>query len=308
MENLYDLIIVGGGSAATAAGIYARRQNLKTLLIAKTLGGQMAQKAVEIENYPGFNSISGLDLITKFSDQLKKFKTEILFDAVVKIEKEKSEFSVFTETNDIFKAKAVIVASGSEKRFLNVPREKEFVGKGVSYCSICDGAMFQGKTVAVIGGGNAGFEAAFNLSKIAKKVYIIEFNQEVLADEENKKILDGNSKIEIITGARVSEILGDKFVEGLKYEDLINKEIKELKLEGIFIEIGWKPATGFLNENLCDFNERGELVIDFKANITKTPGLFAAGDVTNTPYKQILVSAGEGAKAALSAIRYLKDL
>lgn len=308
MKNSYDLIIVGGGSAGTAAAIYARRQNLETLMITKTIGGQMAQKSVEIENYPGFPEISGFDLIQKFTEQLKKFKTEILFDTVEKIEKKNLDFSIFTSGGKSFFTKAVIVASGSEKRLLNLEKEKELVGKGISYCSTCDAPFFSGKTVAVVGGGNAGFEAAFELTKFAKKVYILEFNPEVLADEVNKKLLAGRSNVELIVNAKVTEILENDFVEGLKYEDLKTKQTKELKLEGIFVEIGWNPSTKFLDKDLVDFNEKGEVVVDLATNETKTPGLFGAGDVTIVPFKQLIVSAGEGAKASLSAIKYIKNL
>ena len=182
----YDLIIVGAGPAGVSAGIYAGRQKLNTLLIAKAFGGQMARKSVDIENYPGFDKISGLELIQKFEKHLRKQKIDIERDEVIKIKKFKEGFSVLTKSKQQFQSKAVIVASGADPRPLEVPGEKEFIGKGVSYCTTCDAPMFEGKTVAVVGGGNSGFEAVFALAKYAKKIYLLEYGSEVRADLENQ--------------------------------------------------------------------------------------------------------------------------
>ena len=301
---LYDLIIIGGGPAGITAGIYASRQKLNTLLIAKTLGGQLTRKAVDIENYPGFEKIPALELIKKLIGHLKKQKIKIEFGEVDKIEKE-DNFTVFMAEGDSFQAKAVIVASGADPRPLEIPGEKEFLGKGVSYCTICDGAVFHNKTVAIIGGGNAGFESAIFLSKIAKKIYILEFLPRVAADVTNQEVVKKGGKTEVITNARVEKIEGDHFVKSLTYQDReTNKEIT-IAVDGVFIEIGNQPATSFA-KGLVDFNERDEIKVEFETYQTKTPGLFAAGDCNVGQYKQIITACGEGAKAALSAFRYVQ--
>jgi len=299
----YDLIIIGGGPAGVTAGIYASRKKLKTLLIVKNFGGLMAGKAVTIENYPGFEEISGLELIERFEKHLKRYKVDIEKDSIIKIQKSDNEFSVLTGKKKEFQSKAVIIASGSEPRKLGLEEEERFIGRGVSYCSNCDGPLFSNKNVAVIGGGNAGFETAVFLTSYAKKVYILEAGKEVRADEILQEKARKTGKIEVIAGASVKKIEGEKFVKSLVFEQ--NKELKTLAVEGIFVEIGYRPATSFVKD-LVELNEKGEIVIDFKTNQTRTPGLFAAGDSTNVLYKQIVIAAGEGAKAALSAYAYLQ--
>ncbi|MCX6760627.1 MAG: FAD-dependent oxidoreductase [Candidatus Nealsonbacteria bacterium] len=303
---MYDLIIIGGGPAGATAGIYASRKKIKTLLITKNFGGLMAGKSVTIENYPGFEEISGSELIGRFEKHLKKQKIEIENDSVVKIEKNNQEFSVLTEKKKQFQSKAIIIASGSEPRNLGLPEEKEFIGRGVSYCSTCDGPFFSHKDVAVAGGGNSGFETAISLTSYAKKVYILEAGKELRADEVLQEKAKQTGKIEVITGASIKKIQGEKFVNSLVFEDQ-KKDIKTLEVKGLFVEIGWKPATSFA-KGLIDLNEKGEIVIDFKNNQTNVPGLFAAGDSSSVLYKQIIVAAGEGAKAALSAYDYLNNL
>ncbi len=302
---LYNLIIIGGGPAGITAGIYTARQRLKTLLITKDFGGQIAKKAVPIENYPGFKEISGLDLIQKFEKHLKKFETDIEMDSVIKIEKINKNFIVTSENKKQFKARAVIIASGADPRPLKIPGEKEFIGKGVSYCVTCDAPFFSNKIVAVIGGGNAGFEAAIALTRWAKTIYILEASPEVKADLENQEMAKETGKVEIITGAALKEIRGDKFVSSIIYEDRKTGEEKKLKVEGVFVEIGLQPSSAFAKD-LVDFNERCEIKVDFETFQTKTPGLFAAGDVNTGKFKQIITACGEGAKAALAAYEYLK--
>jgi len=302
---MYDLIIIGGGPAGITAGIYSARQQIRTLLIAKEFGGQMTKKAVSIENYPGFESIPGSELVERFRNHLEKFDPDIEKTNVVEINKEEKEFTVRT-SEDEFKSKAVIVASGSDPRPLEVPGEKEFIGKGVSYCSICDGALFANKKVAIIGGGDSGFESALFLKDYASNIYILEYGSEVGASIFNKRKVEKTDKIEVITSAKLKEIKGDNFVNSVVYEDRENKENKELEVEGVFVEIGNQPATSFVN-NLVEFNEKDEIKIDPKTNSTKVPGLFAAGDVTEVKYNQIVIAAGEGCKAALSAYQYIQE-
>ena len=302
-----DLIIIGGGPAGMTAGIYAARQKLNTLLITKEFGGQMTKKAVPIENWPGEKQISGFDLIQKFKSHLEKFGVDIEKDGVVKIEKKNEVFNVSTEKGKNFESKAVIIASGNDPRPLKVLGEKEFIGKGVSYCSTCDAPVFKDKIVAVIGGGNSGFETAIMVSKWAKKIYILEFGIEVKAEVENQEMAKKTGKVEVITNAAMKEIKGEKFVNAIIYQDLKTKEEKKLEVGGVFVEIGLQPCSSFARE-LVECNERGEIGINPETFETKTPGLFAAGDVKTGKYKQIVIASGEGAKAALFANEYLKKI
>ena len=308
---MYDLIIIGGGPAGITAGIYGARQNLKTLLITKEFGGQIARKTVPVENYPGFSEISGADLLQRFKVHLEKFKIDTKKEIVVRVRKTNENFKILTENKKEYQSKAVIVASGVDPRPLKVPGEREFIGKGVSYCTTCDGPLFKRKSVAVIGGGNAGFEAALFLAGFAKKIYILEYGSAVKAFEANQEKSKKTGKIEVITNALLKEIRGDKFVNSVVYQDLKLKEKKSIDVEGVFVEIGSRPATSFVKD-LVKFdhliNKLDEIEINLRTCETTMPGLFAAGDASDVEYKQVVIAAGEGAKAALSAYRYLKKL
>ena len=300
---LYDLIIIGGGPAGIAAGIYAARKRLKTLLITKEWGGQVA-RANEIENWPGTQKISGINLIKQMSEHLKQFEIEIKEGKeVIDLDKKGDNFTV-RDNDQTYEAKTVIIATGKIPRALNIPGEEEFKGKGVSFCATCDAPLFKDKIVAVIGGGNVGFDTAMDLIKYAKKVYILEFLEEMKGDILTKGKLEQSGKVEFILNAAVKEIKGRKFVESLIFEDRKTSEDHEIKVGGVFISIGMVPKAGFA-EKLVELNQIGEIVID-KDNFTKTPGLFAAGDITDIKYEQIVIAAGEGAKAALAATEYLK--
>ena len=302
---MYDLIIIGGGPAGVTAGIYAARQKLKTLLITKDFSGQIALKAVNIENWPGIKEISGLDLIRSFEEHLKKYEVDIVKEEVRRLEKKDKGFLILTLSQKIFEAKTVILASGADPRPLEIPGEKEFLGKGVSYCTVCDAAMFSKKIVAVIGGGNAGLEGAVALSQWTEKVYVLEYGEKINAEIENQERVKKIDKIEILTNVQAKEIRGDKLVDSLVYLDKKTGKENILKIGGVFIEIGRQPATSFV-KGLVDFNERDEIKVDPFTGQTSTPGLFAAGDADNVPYKQIVVAAGEGCKAALSVYAYLQ--
>jgi len=304
---MYDVIIIGGGPAGVTAGIYTCRQRLKTLLITKEFGGQMAKKAVAIENYPGFEEISGLDLMQKFEKHLKKKKIDIRIDTVRKIRKNKSSFSVLTSSKKEFQAKAVILASGADPRPLEVEGEKKFIGRGVSYCVTCDEPLYAGKEVAVIGGGNSAFEAATALSAYAKKIYILERSSQIRADEENQARVKKIKKVDVLTNVILQRIEGKDFVEKIIYQDSKSKELKTLKVDGIFVEIGTQPATSFI-KGLVEFNKVDEILVNPKTGQTTTPGLFAAGDADDVPYKQIVIACGEGAKAAMAVSEYLQKL
>jgi len=299
---VYDLIIIGGGPAGIAAGIYAARKRLNTLLITKEWGGQIT-KANEVQNWPGVKSISGLDLIKQMTEHLKSFEIEIRENKeVIDLDKKGDNFIV-RDNDEQYEAKAVIVASGKMPRTLNIPGEDKFRGKGVSICATCDAPIFKNKDVAVVGGGNAGFAIAMDLVKYAKKIYILEFLEEMKGDLMTKCELDECGKIEYITNAAVKEIKGTKFVESLVYENRKTSKDHKIKVEGVFISVGMMAKAEFATK-LVELNKIGEIVID-KDNYTKTPGLFAAGDITDIKYEQVVIAAGEGAKAALAATEYL---
>ena len=327
---IYDLIIIGAGPAGVSAAIYAARQKLNILILSKDIGGQVAKKAVDIENYPGFEKISGPDLVDLYKKQLKANELEVTIGEVASIEKKDNTFLVKAAAGKEFEAVSIIVTSGAKSKLINVPGEEEFSGKGVSYCSLCDGPIFKNKDVAVVGGGNNGFESALFLSNYVKHVTILEYNAKVNADAENHELVAKNKNIEIITSAKVARIEGKVFVNAIFYEDrsaVIPAEAgiqssgsdagsqvkpgmttgveKKLDVAGVFVEIGYSPATGFLGD-LVELNDKQEVVFNPETLETKTPGLFSAGDCNVSRYKQIVMASGEGAKAALSAYNYIK--
>lgn len=304
---IYDLIIIGGGPAAMSAGIYAARKKLKTLLIAKTLGGQLTE-AWQIENYLGFESIPGLELSQKFINHLKKFSADIeIKEGESATHINQLEDKIFEITTEISKylAKTIIVATGASPRKLNIPGEEEFTGKGVVFCATCDAPMFSKKTVAVVGSGNSGLNAALQLTKYAAKIYLInkypDFSKGDAAYAEKVK---ASPFIQIINNSLVKEIKGDKFVKSIIFEHIGAKQTEEINVEGVFVEIGAAPSLHFLG-SLVKYNEKGSIIIKQENNMASCPGIFAAGDATNLPYKQIIIAAGEGAKAALGAYDYL---
>ena len=305
MENKYELIIIGGGPAGATAVIYGARLRMKILLITKDFSGQLGQKTVDIENYPGFDYISGTDLAKKLENQVKKQEIEIEMDEVTAIKKKGKGFEITTKGKKKFETMTVILASGANPRKLNIPGEKEYEGKGITYCALCDGPIFADKTVAVIGGGNNGFETTIFLSKIAKKIYILEFNEELKADQTNQEIVGKLDNVRIITNARLKEIHGKDFVKYITYEDRETGEDKSLEVSGVFVEIGYVPTTSYV-EGLVKFSKNGEIIVDLETYGTSVPGIFAAGDLNEGSFKQVVIAAGEGTKALLNAHDYIK--
>ncbi|MDW8279640.1 MAG: FAD-dependent oxidoreductase [bacterium] len=297
---MYDLIIIGGGPAGVAAGIYAGRKKIKTLIITDSFGGQSIVSA-GIENWIGEKNISGIDLAKKLEEHLRFFEEiEILENyLVLKVEKIDNGFKVFTKNQKIFETKYVLVASGSRRKKLNVPGEKEFEGKGVFYCSICDAPLLKNKVAAVIGGGNAGLEAVLDLLPYASNIYLLEFNDKLKGDEKTQEKIRLNSKVQIIFHAQTLEILGNQLVYGLKYRDRLNEKIKELKVDGIFVEIGAIPNSEMVKD-LVHINNFGEILVDFQTQKTSCPGIWAAGDVTNRFYKQNNIAVGDAIVALLN--------
>lgn len=299
---MYDAIIIGGGPAGLAAAIYLVRKKLKTLLITSEYGGQAA-KAADIENYLGFAKISGPDLMAKFVEHIEALEVETLSGTEVKeIAKNNNLFTVKTE-NEQFETKTVMITSGKMPRRLEMPGEDQYIGKGVGFCAVCDGPLFAGKVVAVVGGGNSALDAAIEIEKYAEKVIMLNLDPEFKGDEVRKDHIKESKKIEVLSEVQVTEIFGEQFVKGLKYKDLKNDAAKEIACDGVFVEIGWTPATKFV-DSVLKLNEIGEIIVD-KENQTSIDGIFAAGDVTDIKEKQILIAAGEGAKAALSLWAYL---
>lgn len=304
-ENLYDIIIVGGASAGLTAALYASRQNLKTLVITKDVGGQ-ALLTDHIENYPGFGSIGGFDLMTKFEEQAKSFGTQFVYDEVTSINANEDTCFTLTTPNGEYDTCAIILAFGKTPRDLGVPGEMQFKGKGVSYCAVCDGPLFKGKTVAVAGSGDQAMDAASLLSNVAGKVYLIHTWEKPLGDQEILQNLNANSKVEFLPFSHVTEILGDKSVSSITVEDSRSKQRKQLQLDGVFVELGYVAKTDFLKD-LVRLNGRKEIEVDREC-ATSQPGIFAAGDITDVPFKQAVISAGQGAIAALAAYNHVQKL
>lgn len=300
---MYDLIIIGSGPAGMTAGIYAVRRKMKTLIIGKEVGGQMVW-ANEIENYPGFSKIKSYELINKMKQQVVDFGVEMKDAEVKNIEKTSEGYFLLHTSRDVFEAKAVIIALGLSPRRLAVPGEIEFNGKGVSYCANCDGPFFRNKAVAVVGGGNSALDAAEMLSKIASKVYLIHHNGEFKCFDTLLGEVKSRSNIEILMHTEVKNIIGSDKVEKILVSNNETKQEKEIALDGVFIEVGRIASTDLVAEYV-DRNDKHQIIINSKCE-TKTPGLYAAGDVTDCEFKQITVATGQATIAALSAYQYLQ--
>jgi NADH-dependent peroxiredoxin subunit F len=300
---MYDSIIIGGGPAGYAAAIYAARREMKTLLISKHLGGQVIWASL-IENYPAFKSINSLDLMAKMEEQVKSLGVELKIAEVSRVEKLSDENFEVSFGNEKIQAKTVIACLGAEHRHLKVPGEKELDGRGVAFCANCDGPLYKNKTVAVIGGGNSALDAAEVLSKIAAKVYLIHQFKDFQAFEKLEEKVRGIGNIEIILENKVEEIKGDKKVASISIRPTEGGEAREIALDGIFIEIGFVVNTALVAE-LAKLNENKEIIVNPKGE-SSLPGLFAAGDCTNTAFKQITIAAGSGTTAALGAYQYIQ--
>lgn len=299
---IYDLVILGSGPAGLTAGLYAGRKKINAIILTKQIGGQSL--SYDIENYPGLPKIGGTELIDKTRKQVEKYGIAIKDGmAISSVEKKNRNFLIKTE-NSSFEAKAIIIATGKIPKKLNVPGAKEFEGRGVSFCTTCDAPLFSGKSVAVVGGGNAALMSAVDLLPYAEKIYVLQHRERFIGDEIIQEKLRKSGKVELIVNAETSEIKGKKFVEKIIYEDLVSKKEKELVVGGVFINIGHIPNTAFV-KNFLDLNENGEIIIGPWTTETSVKGIFAAGDATNIPFKQYIIASGEGAKAALSAYHYI---
>jgi len=300
----YDLIIIGAGPAGMTAAVYAARKKLDTLVISKNVGGQTLL-APGVETYMGYQYITGAELMRKFEEQVRQFPIALLIgDEVTKLSREDNLFTALTATGKKFTGKSVIIASGRRARSLNVPREKELIGRGVSYCATCDAPLFSGMDVAVIGSGNPALTAVNELTTYARKIYTV-VRTSVKADAVLREKAEKSGKVEFLSGYAVKEIQGKDNVERIVIKQTEGDKEVVLDVRGVFIEIGATPNVAFAKD-VVPLNESNEIVVDCDCKTT-VAGLFAAGDVTNVPEKQIIVAAGEGAKAALSAYHYLLE-
>ena len=302
----YDLIIIGGGPAAAAAGVYAARKKIKSLLITKDWGGQ-SKVSSDVQNWIGTKNISGFELAKQIEEHVKAYAEDVLdFDEgslVVKVsqientsDKEGLLFEIETDKGKKYQTRTIIVASGARRRKLNILGADKFEGKGVVYCASCDAPLFKDKEVAVIGSGNAGLESAQQLLAYCPKIYVLEFQDEFTGDPITREILFKNEKIIPIASAEIIEIKGDNFVSSLVYKDRKTSEEKEIKIQGVFVEIGSLPNNDFIKD-LVETNKDGEIIIEHKTGRTSIDGIWAAGDVTDQPYKQNNISMGDAVKA-----------
>lgn len=301
IEGVVDIAIIGAGPAGMTAAVYAARKKLRIGIVTKDIGGQVAW-TLGIENYPGYQFITGKELTEKFQEQVQQFSVPIVFDEVKSIEKAPDGFAIITAGGRRILARTVIVATGKRPRELGIANEKVLVGHGVSYCSTCDGPLFAGKAVAICGGGNSAVSAAIDMSGTASKVYLVSRGQ-LRSDAIVVEKLEHMPNVNKRTGFDVLEIIGDMTVRGLKIREKKSGAEEVLDVQGVFVEIGLDPNTDFVR-GLLRLNDSNEIEVDGMCR-TDVPGIYAAGDVTLVHEKQIVVAAGEGAKAALSAYEYL---
>ncbi len=306
---MYKLIILGGGPAGISAAIYAARKKIEAAIITDSFGGQSVVSD-DIKNWIGEKSISGYDLGRKLEAHLKDQEGIDIIEGERAIEVRKNEdgsFTVKTESGKELTTATILVATGGRHRRLNIPGESKFEGKGVVFCATCDAPLFRNKEVAVIGAGNAGLEAVQDLIKYASNIKLLVRGDKIKGDPLTFEEIKKSEKVEIIYNAEPAEVLGETLVSGLKYKDLLTGEMKEISLQGIFVEIGYVPNSEMV-KGLVDIDERGQIMIaDFKTNQTSQKGIWAAGDVANTLYNQNNVAAGDATRAALNIYDYLKN-
>lgn len=305
-ELFFDTVILGGGPAGLSAAIYASRGNIKTAIVDITMFGGQPSNYLEIENYPGFPTSGGYDLMEKFEEHADKFGVEKFPMQEIQSVDLRSEIKTIETLDTIFKTKSIIIATGAQASKLGIPGEKEFLGKGVSYCAVCDGAFYRNKTVCVIGGGNAAVEEAGYLTKFADKVYIIHRRDKLRADKIVQERAFNNPKIEFVWNTIPLEIKGENNVESLIIKNISTNEIQEIKTDGVFPYIGFTPNVDLFNGQVNQ-NNQGFIETDVTMK-TSVEGVFAAGDVRNTPLRQVITAASDGATAACSCVKYLETI
>lgn len=298
----YDVLVIGGGPSGASAAVYAARKGIRTGIVAERFGGQIMD-TMGIENFISVKYTEGPKLAASLEEHVKEYNVDIMNLQRAKRLEKKDLIEIELENGAVLKSKTVIISTGARWRNVGVPGEAEFKNKGVAYCPHCDGPLFAGKHVAVIGGGNSGVEAAIDLAGIVKHVTVIEYNSELKADSVLQERLYSLPNATVITNAQTKEITGTDKVNGISYMDRATEEVHHIELQGVFVQIGLVPNTDWLGDTL-ERTRMGEIVVD-KHGATSLPGVFAAGDCTNSPYKQIIISMGSGATAALGAFDYL---
>ena len=304
-KKIYDAIVIGGGAAGLTAAVYTCRKKMSTLLVTVDIGGQ-TNLTMHIENYPGYTDLSGPKLMQIFLDQAVQFGTEVVYGKTEKVDKVGNNFYIKLSNGEEYEGRTLILAYGKVPRELGIPGEKKFIGRGVSTCATCDMPLFKNKTVAIAGGGNSALEAALLGSEFATKIYLIHRRDQFRGDPITVDKVKSKTNVELILNHAPVEIEGDKFVSGLVIEDVNTKEKRKLPVNGVFVEIGYIVETDFVR-HLVELNDQNEIVVNDLCE-TKTPGIFSAGDLTTVPYKQTVISAGEGAKAGMTAYNYLQGL
>ncbi len=309
-NDILDCLVIGGSAAGTAAGVYLARRGVDFKIVTEEWGGEVATSG-EIENWPGIKHTTGVQLAEDFREHIKDYDVDLQEEVrITELLKEDNYFVARGSYRDQaveHQSKTVIVATGVHPKHLQVPGEEEYYQKGVSYCTVCDGPIFKGKTTITIGGGNSALESALMLGDLAEKAYIVNIHNEFKGDEALIKKMKQHDNIEPIYNAQTTQILGEGMVTGIEYTDKESGESKQLSGEGVFVHIGMVPNTDFLDESLVATNDYGEIETDCLMH-TKTPGLYATGDVTHIPHKQIVIAAGHGSTAALEAVNYLNKL
>jgi thioredoxin reductase (NADPH) len=301
----HKLVIIGSGPAGYTAAIYAGRANLKPVLFTGNEKGGQLTTTTDIENFPGFpEGINGVDLMMSMEKQAKKFETEIIFGEIIKINLSEKPFTIYVG-DKVYTSDAVIIATGATARYLNIPSEKEYKGKGVSACATCDGFFFKGKDVAIVGGGDTAMEEASYLTNLCNKVYLIHRRDTFRASQVMQDRVKNNPKIEIIYNSGVEEILGDKIeVNQLKLKSTVNESISTIDVKALFVAIGHDPNTKFL-EGQLPLDKNGYLLVNDNTSTTSIPGVFACGDIIDSKYRQAITAAGSGCKAAIDAEHWL---
>lgn len=301
MGMVYDVVIVGAGPAGLTAAVYCARKQMRTVVVSEDIGGQ-ATWSWNIENYMGFSMITGEDLMHKFEEQVRAFRIAVELDAIRSIRKEENTFLVQTASENTFHCRTVILAPGKKPRTLGIPGEERLLGKGISVCATCDAPLFQDRPVAVVGGGNAAFQTAIEMTKIASSVTLIARSAFRCDDVYVSRV--ENLGVKILPHHEVTALRGETLLSGITVRDRETGEETDLDVEGLFLSIGLSPNTTFLGD-LVALNEHREILIDENGH-TNVPGIFAAGDATCVKAKQIIVAAGDAAKAALEAHEYLE--
>jgi NADH-dependent peroxiredoxin subunit F len=301
--DIYDVLIIGAGPAGLTAGVYCARKLLKTMIISENIGGQ-ALESWSIENYMGYRMVTGEDLMKKFEEQVQTLDVRLELDRVTGISQEDGFFTVKTVSDAIIKAKSLILTQGKKPRKLGVANEEQYLGRGLSICSTCDGPLYAKKKIAVVGGGNSALQTAVEMSNIAESVSLI-VRRTIRADPVYTKMFETKKNIDVHLNSEITALQGDKFLTGITVKNEKGQE-ETMEMDGVFIEIGWLPNTDIL-DGFVELNDKKEIVVDINCHTTRE-GVFAAGDVTSVKSKQIIIASGDGAKAALEAHEYVMKL